>query len=317
MVSEASIVNIFIKKNIFIPFNSRCCKNHFDEYGNLSEADSDKIVIAQQRVKLTGQQLSKLFENIRHRDASKSTLFNQFSIFDKAPQKLFMDHTGFTKDEFFLILNELTSLKHSPTRSKEQALAIYLTWLKTGIPQSTLSAFFGIEPRQKISHMCHQVREAFKKDFVHKFLGSSSLNRDQWLNKNTDLVKELFSLSNDQFCLIADGTYLYCQKSENNKLQRLLYSGQKKRHLIKPFVVCTSNGYIIDVYGPFAATANDASILLYLMNHSSLKDIAIPNDLFILDRGFRDALKCLTQKHGLLTKAPACKFIKNILKNSF
>ena len=98
---------------------------------------------------------------------------------------------------------------------------------------------------------------------------------------------------------------MYCQKSENNKLQRLLYSGQKKRHLIKPFVVCARNGYIIDVFGPFAATANDASILLHL---KSLKDVALPNDLFILDRGFRDALKELTQKYGLLTKAPACKF---------
>ena len=99
---------------------------------------------------------------------------------------------------------------------------------------------------------------------------------------------------------------MYCQKSENNKLQRLLYSGQKKRHLVKPFVVCASNGYIIDVFGPLAATTNDASILLYMMIISNLKDIALPNDLLILDQGFRDALKDLTQKHGLLTKAPAC-----------
>jgi hypothetical protein len=299
-------VNIFIKKNIFIPFNSRCRKSHFDEYGDLDEAEINKIIIIQQRVKLTGEQLSKLFELIRNRDIEKSTIFNQFSNFEKAPQKLFMNHTGFTKDEFFFILNELKSLKNSPARSREQALAVYLTWLKTDIPQFTLSAFFGIESRQKISNMCFQVREAFKKDFVPKFLGCNSLKRVEWLSKNTELVKELYTLSDDQFCLIADGTYLYCQKSENNKLQRLLYSGQKKRHLIKPFVVCSSNGYIIDVFGPFAATANVASILLHLMSslkdNSSLKDVALPNDLFIVDRGFRDALK-----YGLLTKAPACK----------
>jgi hypothetical protein len=134
-------VNIFIKKNIFIPFNSRCCKSHFDEYGDIDEAEINKIIIIHQRVKLTGEQLSKLFELIRNRD-------NQFSNFEKAPQKLFMDHTGFTKDEFFFILNELKSLKNSPARSREQALAVYLTWLKTSIPQFTLSAFFGIESRQ-------------------------------------------------------------------------------------------------------------------------------------------------------------------------
>ena len=165
--------------------------------------------------------------------------------------------------------------------------------------------------------MCQQVREALKKDFVPKYLGCSSLNRNQWVDKNTELVKELYSLTDDQFCLIADGTYVYCQKSENNKIQRLLYSGQKKRHLIKPFVVCASNGYIIDVYCPFAATANDASILLFLMNNSSLKNMALPNDLFILDRGFRDALKDLTEKYGLITKAPACKFIKKNLNTYF
>ena len=198
------------------------------------------------------------------------------------------------KKSIFFILIELKLLKNSPARSREQALAVDLTWLKTGIPQSTLSAFFGIESRQKISNMCFQVREAFKKDFVLKFLGCGSLNRNEWLGKITHEVKELYSLSDDQFCLIADGTYLYCQKSENNKLQRLLYSGQKKRHLIKPFVVCSSNGFIIYVFGPFAATSNDASILLHLMNNSSLKDVALPIDLFILNRGFRDALKELT-----------------------
>ena len=105
-----------------------------------------------------------------------------------------MDHTGFTKDEFFFILNEQSSLKHSTARSKEPALAVYLTWIKTGIPQLTLSAFFGIDSRRKISHMCQQVREALKKDFVPKYLGCRSLNRNQWVDKNTELVKELYSL---------------------------------------------------------------------------------------------------------------------------
>ena len=300
-------MNLFIKKNIFIPFDSRCCNRHFSDHGNIKEEDIKNIIIVQHRVKLGGDELNKLFKYIREMDATTSTLFNQFRYLQKTPEKLFTDHTNFTKDEFSFILNELKSLKHSPTRTREQALAVYLTWLKTGIPQSTLSAFFGMDSRIKVSHFCCQVREAFVKDFVHTFLGCNSLNRTEWLNKNTDLVKELFSLSEEQFCLIADGTYLYCQKSENNKMQRLLYSGQKKRHLIKPFIVSTSNGYIIDVFGPFAATANDATILLQLMNNSDLKSLALPNDLFILDRGFRDALKELKEKYGLITKAPACK----------
>ena len=98
---------------------------------------------------------------------------------------------------------------------------------------------------------------------------------------------------NNQLCLIADGTYLYCQKSENNKMQRLLYSGQKKRQLIKPFIVCTTDGYIVDAYGPFAATVNDASILSYLLDNSNLRELLVKNDVIVLDRGFRDVLHSL------------------------
>ena len=34
---------------------------------------------------------------------------------------------------------------------------------------------------------------------------------------------------------------------------------------MKPFVICTANGRIIDVYGPYPAKANDASILEHIL----------------------------------------------------
>lgn len=36
-----------------------------------------------------------------------------------------------------------------------------------------------------------------------------------------------------------------------------------KLPLCKPFSVCTTDGFIIDVFGPFYAKQNDAQILLY------------------------------------------------------
>ncbi len=51
------------------------------------------------------------------------------------------------------------------------------------------------------------------------------------------MSKILYDLDPSQLVLIADGTYLYCEKSENSDTQRRLYSGQKKCHLIKPFVI--------------------------------------------------------------------------------
>ena len=81
-------MHLYIKKNIFVPFNTRCCRSHFDECGLIDRKE----------------------------------------------------------------IQSIKSLKNSESRSKEQAVAIYLTWLKTGLPQST--SFFGVINRQKISLWC-------------------------------------------------------------------------------------------------------------------------------------------------------------------
>ena len=88
--------------------------------------------------------------------------------------------------------------------------------------------------RQNISDYCQQVRTSFEKDFLNQYLGSDHLSRNQWVDKNTVLVRELFNLKENELCIIADGTYIYCQKSSNNKIQKDFWSGQKKRPLIKP-----------------------------------------------------------------------------------
>jgi hypothetical protein len=95
------------------------------------------------------------------------------------------------------------------------------------------------------------------------------LSRDKWLKKNTIVFNELYELNDDQLCIIADGTYIYCQKSSTNKIQRTFYSVQKKRSLIKPFIMCASNGYIINVFGPFLAFDIDAKILLKILESNN------------------------------------------------
>ncbi len=110
-----------------------------------------------------------LFEKIRQYHASTSSLFSKFEKIMLIEGKLCLDHTGFSKDEFYFIYLELKSLKNSSGRTKAQALAIYLTWLRTGLPQDSLAAFFGVESRQSISDYCDQVRDAFEKDFLKTF----------------------------------------------------------------------------------------------------------------------------------------------------
>ena len=56
------------------------------------------------------------------------------------------------------------------------------------------------------------------------------------------MTRTLFDMNNIQAANIADGT---C-------------------NLVKPFVLCCTNGYIIDVFGPYSAKINDSTILLDL-----------------------------------------------------
>jgi hypothetical protein len=76
------------------------------------------------------------------------------------------------------------------------------------------------------------------------------------------------------------------------------------------FTLCAANGRIIDLYGPFYAINNDASIISAIIEQESeLRSLLIPNDVLILDRGFRDCVDNLKKKYQLLVQMPTCKYI--------
>ena len=79
------------------------------------------------------------------------------------------------------------------------------------------------------------------KSFAPLNLGFQHISRDSVLfNHQTVLATELLTNEPDQIVLIADGTYLYCQKSSNNEFQRRTYSNHKHRHLVKPMIITAS-----------------------------------------------------------------------------
>ena len=79
----------------------------------------------------------------------------------------------------------------------------------------------------------------FEKSFCKKFLGTSSLERENFLLHKNPISSILYDLNDFKLVLIADGTYLFCEKSLNNDLQKQLYSRQKK-HINK--TVCCLYG---------------------------------------------------------------------------
>jgi hypothetical protein len=78
-----------------------------------------------------------------------------------------------------LTISYLNNLKNSPTRTKEQALSIYLFWLITGSTQNHIALFFVLENRLIIQKVCEQVRQALLKDFGSNILGSRTLTRNE------------------------------------------------------------------------------------------------------------------------------------------
>ena len=79
------------------------------------------------------------------------------------------------------------------------------------------------------------------------------------------MTTKLHVLDNDNLAIFVDATYCRLEKSANNQFQYNCWSGQKLDLLIKPFIVCCANGYIIDCYGPFKANQNDATIFKYIL----------------------------------------------------
>lgn len=63
---------------------------------------------------------------------------------------------------------------------------------------------------------------------------------------------------------------------------------------MKPFTICTSDGYILSMMGPYMAKNNDGAILREILDSGSdPRNWIREGDCFILDRSFRDALSLL------------------------
>ena len=308
-IPDLAYVETFINKNIMIPDGAKCYGSHLNRKNNIHKRDLDKIEIVSDNIELSGSEVQVIFTRLQH--LTKLTNFERFANETKLNENDCISYTGFTKDEFSTILQSLKLLKPSPARNKSQALATYLFWLKTGLDNRTIATIFSLDNHQSVSEYCQQVRNSMMKDFVPKNLGAKHLPRNVWTSQTCTSSKLLFSIPNNQLAFIADGTYIYTHKSMYKTIQRKGFSGQKKRHLVKPFVICSTTGKIVDIYGYFPATDNDAKILSNILasndqNCRDLRDILQAGDHIFLDRGFRDVISELQTKYKLKTHSPAC-----------
>ena len=88
--------------------------------------------------------------------------------------------------------------------------------------------------------------------------------------------------------------------------------------MVKPFVVCASDGQIVDIYGLYPANQNDAHILSHILQDpNGIRSILKKNDIFLLDRGFRDCIQALNTVYNLNPKMPSFLSSKNKQLSTF
>lgn len=201
---------------------------------------------------------------------------------------------GMSKSQFNSLMLEVPRLAQMHRSST--ALAVYLMKLRTGDSNERISSLLKI-PRSTLERLMAEAREKLHQDFVPLNLGLGHITREQIAERNLTIPNGLFGEINGvrKPVVIIDGTYIYVQKSSNYLYQKETYSLHKYRNLVKPFMLVCSDGYIIEVLGPYPATTSDAQIMINEFSdpHSPMREYFQDGDVFILDRGFRDAIPLL------------------------
>lgn len=295
-------VSAFLKNKLYIPRDNRCCPEHIlnnvvyeDCLGNVKRISKES--------RIPSDDFKKIFEAISMK-ANNPTVIKKFKDSSISDQECYT-LTGLTFAQLKDLNNKLRSLRSSHNRTPIEALAVFLCKLRTNMSHQLLSVVFGIKNFQTVAHYLDSVESAMITDFVPSALGPEGITREHLLRNKTSIASKLFS--EDKAIIIADGTYAYHQKSSNNLYQRKSYSGQKHRHLCKPFTVSVPNGLVLEMFGPFEANWNDAQILEWILdNEKWFTDLLRPGDIFILDRGFRDVKKKL-EDLGFKVFMPAFK----------
>lgn len=286
-------LQVFTQRNIFVPAGNQCCKEHLIKK-RFYEEDMDNITIVSSYSCIKVSDLSNLLQKLRlNVDKELTDRVGDFSL----PENRLITFTGLTWENLFVLRDMMTSLRNSDSRNVTQAIVVFLFKLRTGNSNNVISSILGLERPQQVSDFSASVLKSFENDVLPSRFGIKASDRQYLIEKHTAPVAKLLHNVNDsQLALVCDGTYLKHEKSTNNEYQRKSYSGQKKAPLCKPFTICTTNGYLVDMLGPYYANENDAKILEGILNDpEGLVTLLRPSDKFFVDRGFRDVIPKLTE----------------------
>ncbi|CAH2084578.1 unnamed protein product [Euphydryas editha] len=290
-IPENIRVSLLVDSNVFIPQEARVCDTH------LRNNDWDEIIDSPNlRHDFNSAHFLEIMSLLKAA-VSRSRILDFENIESMDNEEIHI-RLGFNREQFSEILIQTPSLAGSNSKT---TLAIYLTKLRSGESNERLATLFQMSRRTLERHL-KRARDCLFAEFVPRHLGFDHIDRRMVAERNLYVPNALYGNLNSELedrkaIVIMDGTYIYIQKSSNYSFQRETYSLHKFSNLLKPFLIVSCDGYIVDVCGPYAATDSDATILLKMIydEQSSFHWFFSPGDIFILDRGFRDALPDLAR----------------------
>ena len=154
--------------------------------------------------------------------------------------------TGLSLEQFNDLCNCIpkSSLYNTSNRTSRMAIGAILMKLRLGLSHEILAVLLGLSDCKTVSNVLQSARVALMKHFVPHNLGFEHISRRTLIDQRTRPLAQILLAdnNNDKAILVLDTTYIYVQKSTNNKLQRKLYSVHKKRSLVKMMMVVSTNG---------------------------------------------------------------------------
>ena len=274
VIPKEARTDAFTIFSILVPVGCKCSPKHLIGKNMNPNQTINTMSYRKQHSPLTSEEITDLLSRLKSR-AILSSMRGKID-FDVICEEDHHSLLGISKDSFNDLTSSIISLKKSRNRSIKNAVGILLFKLKSGLSNGLLATLCGLSSRRQVAEIVKRARVALVRDFVPLNVGFHHLTREHIIDRlTTDISKQLFSDPiSDTVILVLDGTYIYIQKSSSYKFQRLTYSVYKGRPLVKPFIITTTDGYIVDVVGPFFSNGRNMTQQFFLTLSKQIKGIS-------------------------------------------
>lgn len=296
-------VDFYMKTEKYLNDDKRCCNQHLSESGLIQLQFMDNHISVPIGVRMTGVQATQWITNMRN--YAMNVCNSRFSEETNFEDEDFRSLTSLTKEQFRELYTycDPVNIGDQLRRVTKKHLITFLMKIRQGLSDNFIKSLMGWSSRQNVSLAIQIVRASLMATFVPQNLGFHSVeveNRHHFINQHvTNFANLLYNANPEQAraILYPDCTYIKAPKSTHFRVQRQSYSPHKKYTLLKAGLIVAPDGYILDIHGPYFSDArnNDANILIHELNDDaqSLRNWVQDGDIFVVDRGYRDAVQFL------------------------